>query len=216
MPSPRSAAHLAAAMLLLLAAPVAPAALVREIVRQTVKQTVRCPSDCTAVLQRALSGSHGHIVVQPPLQGGPATVGGPDVSTRLLANGTGMTIELAPGLVLVGFLNTTFAPSTGSDPARGYSPALVTLEIKAARFTLLGHDSVLRHITAYVAGTNVRIESVRFVDPGWYKGFDIIWDHVFLPPTHSSALHHPARAVRPTLLGGHAGGTLIGACDPMA
>ena len=43
----------------------------------------------------------------------------------------------------------------------------MTLEITGTNFTLLGHGTTLRHVTSSVSGTNVRIEAVRFVDPGW-------------------------------------------------
>ena len=47
---------------------------------------------------------------------------------------------------------------------------------------------------------------------GGYTGFDIILDHV---PRIPQPMRHPARAVRRTLLGGHADGMLNGACNPM-
>eukprot|EP00947_MAST-08B_sp_MAST-8B-sp1_P002402 g2402.t1 len=88
-------------------------------------------------------------------------------ATKLVANTSNQVVTLAPGLELRGFLNATFYPSTGSTPSRGYSPALVTLDIAAENFTLLGSGATLREITAVASGTNTRVENVSIVDPGW-------------------------------------------------
>ena len=47
---------------------------------------------------------------------------------------------------------------------------------------------------------------------GAYKGFDIISHRI---SSAFPALHHSSRGVRRALLGAHACGMLIGACDPM-
>jgi hypothetical protein len=59
---------------------------------------VACPSNCTAALQAALYSGASHVIVHPPSSGGPAVVGSPSHATRLLANGTDMVVEFAPGL----------------------------------------------------------------------------------------------------------------------
>ena len=129
---------------------------------------VHCPSNCTAALQAALFSGAAHVQVHPPPGGGAATIGSPDRSTRILANGTDMVVEFMPGLELAGFLNDTFYPNTGKDAAHGYSPALVTLEIQGSNLTLRGRGTVLRRITAYGGspGANVWLEGLQFIDPG--------------------------------------------------
>ena len=59
---------------------------------------VTCPDNCTAALQAALFSGAAHVRIEAPASGGPATVGSPDHSTRILANGTDMVVEFAPGL----------------------------------------------------------------------------------------------------------------------
>ena len=130
--------------------------------------TVRCGHDCTAALQAALLSSAAHVLVLPPRDGAPATVGSANSHTTLIASGTDQVIEFAAGLELVGFLNETFAPTTGSTPERGYSPALTVLSIHhAANLTIKGSNTVLRRITASVSGNGVRMESLQFSNPGW-------------------------------------------------
>jgi hypothetical protein len=130
---------------------------------------VRCPSNCTAALQAALFSGAAHVLIHPPSGGGPATIGSPDHSTRILANGTDMVVEFAPGLELAGFLNNTLF-----DPAKPffnpvYNVALVTLDIVGQNLTLRGKNTVLRRITSYGGrpGNNVRLEGLQFLDPGW-------------------------------------------------
>ena len=79
---------------------------------------MRCPADCTAVFRRALATSGAHVVVHPPAGGGVATLGSATAPTKLVASGKDVVVELAPGLVLQGFLNNTFYPSTGAARAR--------------------------------------------------------------------------------------------------
>eukprot|EP01051_Picozoa_sp_SAG22_P005914 SAG22_NODE_367_length_11613_cov_11.955011_5_plen_254_part_00 len=131
-----------------------------------------CPANCTAPLQAALFSAHAHIRVHPPAAGGPATLGSPHHSTRLLANGSHQLVELMPGLELRGFLNNTFYPSTGATKAQGYDPALVSLELTGTNLTLLGgggggSGTVLRHITSSAAGRGVTMQGLRFISPGW-------------------------------------------------
>ena len=109
------------------------------------------------------------VRVYPPKNGGSATIGSPDHSTRIIANGTDMIVEFMPGLELTGFLNDTFYPDTGKDAKHGYNPALVTLEIQGKNLTLRGKNTVLRRITSYGGSpaSNVLLEGLQFIDSGW-------------------------------------------------
>ena len=109
------------------------------------------------------------VRIHPPEGGGSATIGSPDHSTRIMANGTDMVVEFMPGLELTGFLNDTFYPDTGKDAKHGYNPALVTLEIQGKNLTLRGENTVLRRITTYGGspGSNVLLEGLQFIDSGW-------------------------------------------------
>ena len=62
------------------------------------QHVVTCPTNCTSTLQAALFSGASYVLVKPPSGGGPATVGSPDRSTRILANGTDMVVEFAAGL----------------------------------------------------------------------------------------------------------------------
>lgn len=135
--------------------------------KSTRAYTLQCPANCTDALQAALYSGASHIRVLPPKGGGTSILGSDETSTRLIANGTDQIVEFAPGLELIGFLNNTYYPSTGSTTKRGYSPALVTLRIAASNLTLCGSNTVLRHITSSVSGKDVRIEGLHFIDPGW-------------------------------------------------
>lgn len=130
---------------------------------------VYCPSNCTAALQAGLLSGAAHVLIHPPKGGGAATIGSPERSTRIVANGTNMIVEFMPGLELAGFLNNTFYPRTGKDAQHGYSPALVTLEIHGSNLTMRGKNTVLRRITSYAGkpGNNVRLEGLQFINPGW-------------------------------------------------
>ena len=143
----------------------------------SAQQVFRCPPgglDCAPTIQTALDYA-GDVLILPPDDDddddndGDKTcrVGSPTRATKLVANTSNQVVTLAPGLELRGFLNATFYPSTGSTPSRGYSPALVTLDIAAENFTLLGSGATLREITAVASGTNTRVENVSIVDPGW-------------------------------------------------
>ena len=53
---------------------------------------VVCPSsDCTAALQAALFSNAHHVLVKPPVGGGPATIGSATASTRLVVHSHGAT-----------------------------------------------------------------------------------------------------------------------------
>ena len=145
------------------------AALLLALPATILSLDVHCPRNCTAALQAALLSGAAHVMVHPPSGGGPATIGSPEHSTRILANGTNMVVEFAPGLELAGFLNNTLY-----DPAKPffnpvYNVALVTLEIQGINLTMKGKDTVLRRITSYAGrpGNNVRLEGLQFIDPGW-------------------------------------------------
>ena len=84
--------------------------------------SVRCPRNCTALLQTALFSTADHIIVSG---GHDTVVGARTHSTSLLANGTGMVVEFAPGFGLTGFLNYSTE----------YSAALVTLKISGSNIT---------------------------------------------------------------------------------
>jgi hypothetical protein len=129
--------------------------------------TVQCPANCTEALQAALYSGASYIRVLPPKGGGPATIGSSKISTHLVANGTNQVVEFAAGLELHGFLNDTFYPSTGSTKARGYNPALVTLTIAASNLTICGNGAVFRRISSSVSGSEVHMEGLNIINPGW-------------------------------------------------